>query len=96
MSVPVHIAVSVQQFLAVKSMAVIPHCSHLPDLAPCDIFLFLRIKMQLQDHNFLDITEIQEQLLSYIHVQFQEVSFTGAPAAPETAGLPRKLGRGLL
>jgi hypothetical protein len=29
-------------------MAVIPHTPHSPDLAPCDFFLFLKMKLKLK------------------------------------------------
>jgi hypothetical protein len=31
---------------------VIPHCPYSPDLAPCDFFLFPKIKLQLKGHCF--------------------------------------------
>jgi hypothetical protein len=37
-------------------MAVIPHPPYSPDLAPCDFFLFPKMKLELQEHRF-DITE---------------------------------------
>jgi len=55
LSAPVHVAVKVQQFLAVNNMIVIPHPSYLPVLTTCDICIFLRMKLQLQDHHFMDI-----------------------------------------
>lgn len=45
----------VQQLLAVKNMIVICHPSYLPVLTACDIFIFLRMKLQLQDNYFMDI-----------------------------------------
>jgi hypothetical protein len=42
-NVPLHTALSVQQFLADKNMAVVPHPPYFPDLAICYFFLFLRI-----------------------------------------------------
>ena len=36
----VHCALSVQQFLAAKNMAMFPHPSYSPDLPACDIFFF--------------------------------------------------------
>jgi hypothetical protein len=56
-------ALSKQQYLAVKSMAVVPH-PHLLHLAPCDFFLFMRIKLQVSGSKFPDVPEIWEQLLT--------------------------------
>jgi hypothetical protein len=50
-SVPVHIAMSMQQFLAVCSLNVIPHPPDLPDLAPCDI-LFLENEIAVARSSF--------------------------------------------
>lgn len=55
MGAPVHVAVWVQQFLAVRNMIVVPQPSYLPVLTACDIFIFLRMNLQLQDHHFMDI-----------------------------------------
>jgi hypothetical protein len=44
---PAHTALAVQQFLASKYMMVVPHPPHLPDLAPCDFFLFPKMKIKL-------------------------------------------------
>jgi hypothetical protein len=40
-------------------MAVIPHPPHSPDLAPCDFFLFPKIKLRLKARPFDTIEEIQ-------------------------------------
>jgi hypothetical protein len=38
------------------------HPPYSPDLAPADIFLFLKMKMQLKGHSFHTIAEIQHEL----------------------------------
>jgi hypothetical protein len=38
---PAHTALSVQRFLATKSMAMVSHPPYSPDLAPCSFFFFL-------------------------------------------------------
>jgi hypothetical protein len=58
---PAHTALSVQRFLAV---AVVPHS---PDLAPCDFFLFPRMKSKLKGCHFQDVTEIQEQSVTVLY-----------------------------
>jgi len=47
-NVPSHNSVLTQQFLAKKKMAVIPHPLYSPDLAPCDFFLFPKMKLKLK------------------------------------------------
>jgi len=41
-------ALAEQQCFASNNMTVIPHPSHSPDLAPCDFFLFPKIKNKLK------------------------------------------------
>jgi histone-lysine N-methyltransferase SETMAR len=48
-------ALSVQQFLVAKNMALLPHPPYAPDLAPCDFFLFPRMKLQLKECCFRDV-----------------------------------------
>jgi hypothetical protein len=40
-------------------MAVIPHPPYSPDLAPCDIFLFPKMKLKLKGHRLDTIDEIR-------------------------------------
>jgi hypothetical protein len=70
-----HTALSVQRFLTTKNMAVVPHSPYSPDLAPCYLFSFPRMKSKLKGRRFQDVTEIQEQSLTVLHAipksQFQ-------------------------
>jgi len=43
-------------------MAVIPHPLYSPDLAPCDFFLFAKMKLKLKGHRFDANEEIQAKL----------------------------------
>jgi histone-lysine N-methyltransferase SETMAR len=56
---PCHAALSVREFLAKHSIPVVPHPPYSPDLAPCDFFLFPRLKSTLKGKRFQDVTEIQ-------------------------------------
>jgi hypothetical protein len=56
---PCHAALSVREFLAKHSIPVVPHPPYPPDLAPCDFFLFPRLKSTLKGKRFQDVTEIQ-------------------------------------
>jgi hypothetical protein len=58
---PAHTALSVQRFLAAKNMTMVPHPPYSPDLFP-------RMKLKLKGSRFQDITEIQEQSLTVLHV----------------------------
>jgi hypothetical protein len=43
-------------------MTVIPHPPYSPDLAPCDFFLFPKMKLKLKGRRFDTIEEIQAEL----------------------------------
>jgi len=45
---PSNTSVFIQQFLAKNKMVVIRHPTHSPDLAPCDFFLFPKMKLKLK------------------------------------------------
>jgi hypothetical protein len=54
-------------------MAVVPHLPYSPDLAPCDLFLFPKIKMTLKGRRFNDVEEIQAESQAALNaVQKQE------------------------
>jgi hypothetical protein len=56
---PAHTALSIQEFLAEKKIPVVHHPPYSPDLAPCDFFLFPRIKMKLKERRFDDVDTIK-------------------------------------
>jgi hypothetical protein len=47
------------EFLAKHSIPVVPHQPYSPDLAPCDFFIFPRLKSTLKGKQFQDVAEIQ-------------------------------------
>jgi hypothetical protein len=49
----------VREFLAKHSIPVVHHPPYSPDLAPCDFFLFHRLKSTLKGKRFQDVAEIQ-------------------------------------
>jgi histone-lysine N-methyltransferase SETMAR len=53
---PSHTTVLTQQFLAKDNMDLIPHPPYSPDSAPCDFFIFLKIKLKLK-RRWFDIIE---------------------------------------
>jgi len=57
-----HTSVLTQQFLAKNKMAVIPHPPYSPDMAPCDFFLFPKMKLKLKGRLFDTTEEIQAKL----------------------------------
>jgi len=58
---PAHRSFNVSQFLA-KNMTVIPHPPYSPNLAPCDFFLFPKLKLRMKGRTFDTTEEIQEEL----------------------------------
>jgi len=42
-------------------MTVVPHPPYSPDLAPCDFFLFPKLKLRMKGRRFDTIQEIQEE-----------------------------------
>ncbi|KAL4143544.1 hypothetical protein QTP88_005863 [Uroleucon formosanum] len=57
---PAHSAHIVQQFFTKHGIPVASQPPYLPDLAPCDFFLFPKIKMVLKGKRFQDVDEIKQ------------------------------------
>jgi hypothetical protein len=49
----------VKQFLANKNITVMEHPPYLPDLAPCDFYLFPKIKSVLKGTHFLSVEDVK-------------------------------------
>ena len=64
---PAHMPLSVQQFLTKNNMAVIHHPPCSPKLAPCDIFLFPRMKCQMKGKDFADVNEVKKKTLEVLN-----------------------------
>jgi hypothetical protein len=47
-------------------MAVIPHTPYSPDLAPCDFFLFPKMKLKLKGRLFDNTEEFQDESQSVL------------------------------
>jgi len=58
---PAHRSFKVSQFLAKNNMTMVPHPPYSPDLAPCDFFLFPKLKLRMKGRRFDTIEEIQEE-----------------------------------
>jgi len=57
-----HTAVSLNEFLAEKSIPVVPQPPYSPDLSPCDFFLFPRLKNHLKGRHFGTLDNIQKSV----------------------------------
>jgi transposase len=58
---PAHRALVTREFLTHNSIITLPHPPYSPDLAPCDFFLFLKMKLQLKGRCFYRVKEIQQE-----------------------------------
>jgi hypothetical protein len=58
-------------------MAVIPHPPYSPDLAPCDFFLFTKMKLKLKESWFDTIEKIQAESQT-VHETLTEKDFQEA------------------
>jgi hypothetical protein len=56
---PCHTSLVTRQFLADTKITVCPHPSYSPDLAPCDFWLFPKIKLTMKGSRFDTIPEIE-------------------------------------
>jgi len=77
---PSHTAIIVKQFLARTSTTVIEHPPYSPDLAPCDFYLFPKIKEKLKGHHFQTLETIKEstaQALSEVTSEQFDECFEG-------------------
>jgi len=59
---PCHTAVSINEFLAEKSIPVVPQPPYSPDLSPCDLFLFPRLKNHSKGRHFGTLDNIQKSV----------------------------------
>lgn len=53
-----------QQFLAAGNVTVVLQRPHLPDLTPCDFFLFWRMQLQLWEHHFQNVLKFRNIYVS--------------------------------
>jgi len=58
---PSHRALVTREFLTHNSIITLPHPPYLPDSAPCDFFLFPKMKLQLKGRRFDRVEEIQRE-----------------------------------
>jgi hypothetical protein len=73
-------------------MALIHHPPYSPDLAPCDFFLFPKMKLKLKGHRFDTIEKIQAKLLGVLDTVTEKTS-RNVQKMEETVGLVASCGR---
>ena len=59
---PVHTAISVKRFLAEKQVPQLSQPPYSPDMAPCDLWLFPRLKEVLRGSRFEDLEDVQRNV----------------------------------
>ena len=64
---PANTALSIREFLAKKNIPVLPHPLYSSDLAPCDFYLFAKLKLKLKGHHFGTIETIQKTVTDYLN-----------------------------
>ena len=58
---PAHNSLVVREFLTKNNVTTVPHPDYSPDLAPCDFYMFSKMKLQLKGWCFVSIEEIQAE-----------------------------------
>jgi hypothetical protein len=58
---PDHNTLTVKQFLADKCIPVLEHPAYSPDLAPCDFYLFPKLKNALKGPHFQSVDEVNSK-----------------------------------
>jgi len=56
---PAHTSLVVREFLTNNNMTTVPHPSYSPHLAPCDFYVFPKLKLQVKGGRYVFTEEIQ-------------------------------------
>ena len=64
---PAHTEFSIRGFLAKKNIPLLLHPPYSPDLAPCDFYLFRKLKSNLKGHHFGTMENIKQIVTDEIH-----------------------------
>ncbi|EGI63610.1 Mariner Mos1 transposase, partial [Acromyrmex echinatior] len=63
---PSHTAFIVANYLARSNTPVVPQPPYSPDLAPCDFFLFPRLKRELKGKHWESVENIQKHVTMFL------------------------------
>ena len=58
---PAHTSLIVREFLTKNNMTTVPYPAYSPDLAPCDFYVFPKMKLRLKGRCFASIEEVQAE-----------------------------------
>jgi len=64
---PAHTVLSIREFLAKENIPVLPHRPYSPNLAPCNFYLFYKLKFKLKSHHFGTMENIQKVIADELH-----------------------------
>ena len=81
----VHRSFKISQFLAKNNMTVIPHPPYSPDLAPCDFFLFPKLKLRMEGRDSTPLKRFKRNRSGYL-TQFQKGTSRDASKHSRNAG----------
>ena len=71
---PAHTALSIREFLAKKNIPVLPYPPYSPDLAPCNFYLFSKLKLRLEGRHFGTMENITDELHTLTENEFRYCS----------------------
>ena len=74
---PVHKSILVTDYLTQMGIKTVPHPPYSPDLAPCDFWLFPKLKENLRGNRYSTIEDIKEAVTRVLNTLTQE-DFQGA------------------
>jgi len=58
---PAHTSLVVRKFLTKNNVSTVPHPAYSPDLAPCDFYMFPKMKLRLKGRRFASIEKVQAE-----------------------------------
>ena len=64
---PAHSALSIRQFLVERNVLILEQSPYLPDFAPCDFFLFPKLKGVIKGTQFPDVEVIKGAVTRELH-----------------------------
>jgi len=68
---PAHTSLSIREFLAKKNIPALPDPPYSPDLAPCNFFLFPKLKSKLKGHLFGTMENTQKIVTDELHTPME-------------------------
>ena len=74
---PVHKSILITDYLTQMGIKTVPHPPYSPDLAPCDFWLFPKLKENLRGNRYSTIEDMKEAVMRVLNTLTQE-DFQGA------------------